>query len=150
MPWFPLVGGVIGLAVGGVAAGLAELVPMAVAAAVAIIAGVMITGAFHEDGLADTADAFAGGWTREQRLQILGDPLHGSYGVAALCGTIVVRILAVASLGPAAAFAGLVAAHALGRAAAVGAMATFPLATADGLGAGYASGLSRRARSSAS
>jgi len=144
VPWFPLVGGVIGLAVGGVAAGLAELVPMTVAAAVAIIAGVMITGAFHEDGLADTADAFAGGWTREQRLRILGDPLHGSYGVAALCGTIVVRILAVASLGPAAAFAGLVAAHALGRAAAVGAMATFPLATADGLGAGYASGLSRK------
>ena len=93
VPWFPLVGGVIGLAVGGVAAGLAELVPMAVAAAVAIIAGVMITGAFHEDGLADTADAFGGGWTREQRLRILGDPLHGSYGVAALCGTIVVRIL---------------------------------------------------------
>ena len=144
VPWFPLVGGVIGLAVGGVAAGLAELVPMTVAAAVAIIAGVIITGAFHEDGLADTADAFAGGWTREQRLRILGDPLHGSYGVAALCGTIVVRILAVASLGPAAAFAGLVAAHALGRAAAVGAMATFPLATADGLGAGYASGLSRK------
>ena len=144
VPWFPLVGGLIGLAVGGLAAGLAELVPMAVAAAVAIVAGVMITGAFHEDGLADTADAFGGGWTREQRLRILGDPLHGSYGVAALCGTIVVRILCVASLAPAAAFAGLVAAHALGRSAAVGAMTTFPLATTDGLGAGYAAGLSRR------
>ena len=72
------------------------------------------------------------------------DPRHGSYGVAALCSTIVVRILCVASIGPAAAFAGLVAAHALGRSAAVGAMAAFPLATADGLGAGYASGLSRR------
>lgn len=144
VPWFPLVGGVIGLAVGGLAAGLAELVPMAVAASVAIVAGVIITGAFHEDGLADTADAFAGGWTREQRLRILGDPLHGSYGVAALCGTIVVRTLSVASLGPAAAFAGLVAAHALGRSAAVGAMTAFPLATTDGLGAGYASGLSRQ------
>ena len=129
---------------GGVAAGLAELVPMAVAAAVAIVAGVMITGAFHEDGLADTADAFGGGWTREERLRILGDPLHGSYGVAAMCSTIVVRILCVASLAPAAAFAGLVAAHTLGRSAAVGAMATFPLATSDGLGAGYAAGLSRR------
>jgi adenosylcobinamide-GDP ribazoletransferase len=142
--WFPFVGGVIGLAVGGAAAGLAELVPMAVAAAVAIVAGVLITGAFHEDGLADTADAFGGGWTREQRLSILDDPLHGSYGVAATCSTIVVRILCVASLAPASAFAGLVAAHTIGRSAAVGAMVTVPLATADGLGAGYAAGLSRR------
>jgi adenosylcobinamide-GDP ribazoletransferase len=144
VPWFPLTGGLVGLAVGGVAAGLADLVPMAVAAAVAIVAGVLITGAFHEDGLADTADAFGGGWTREERLRILRDPLHGSYGVVAMCSTIVVRILCVASLAPASAFAGLVAAHALGRSAAVGAMATFPLATADGLGAGYASGLSRQ------
>ena len=144
MPWFPVVGGLIGLAVGGVAAGLAELVPMAVAAAVAIVAGVVITGAFHEDGLADTADAFAGGWTREERLRILADPLHGSYGVAAMCGTIVVRILCVAALAPAAAFAGLIAAHALGRSAAVGAMTAYPLATSDGLGAGYAAGLPRR------
>jgi adenosylcobinamide-GDP ribazoletransferase len=143
VPWFPLVGGLIGLAVGGAAAGLAELVPMAVAAAIAIVAGVLITGAFHEDGLADTADAFGGGWTRDQRLRILGDPLHGSYGVAALCSAIVVRILCVASLAPAAALAGLVAAHSIGRSAAVGAMATYPLATADGLGAGYATGLSR-------
>lgn len=143
VPWFPLVGGLIGVAVGGIAAGVAELVPMAVAAAVAIVAGVLITGAFHEDGLADVADAFGGGWTRGQRLRILEDPLHGSYGVAALCGTIVVRIVCVATMAPASAFAGLVAAHALGRSAAVGAMATFPLATADGLGAGYATGLSR-------
>ena len=144
VPWFPLTGGLIGLAVGGVAAGLAELVPMTVAAAVAVVTGVLITGAFHEDGLADTADAFGGGWTREERLRILSDPLHGSYGVAAMCSTIVVRILCVAALAPASAFAGLVAAHALGRSAAVGAMTTFPLATADGLGAGYAAGLSRQ------
>jgi adenosylcobinamide-GDP ribazoletransferase len=143
VPWFPPTGGLIGLAVGGAAAGLAELVPMAVAGAVAIVAGLLITGAFHEDGLADTADAFGGGWTREERLRILGDPLHGTYGVAAMCGTIAIRILCVASLAPASAFAGLVAAHALGRSAAVGAMTTFPLATAGGLGAGYASGLSR-------
>jgi adenosylcobinamide-GDP ribazoletransferase len=144
VPWFPVAGGLIGVAVGGIAAGLAELVPMSVAAAIAIVAGVLLTGAFHEDGLADTADAFGGGWTREQRLGILRDPLHGSFGVAALCSTIVIRILCVASLAPAAAFAGLVAAHALARSAAVGAMATFPLATSDGLGAGYATGLSRR------
>jgi adenosylcobinamide-GDP ribazoletransferase len=144
VPWFPVVGAGIGVIVGGVAVGLAELVPMSVAAAVAVLVGVLVTGAFHEDGLADVADAFAGGWTVEQRLRILKDPLHGSYGVAALCGTIVLRIVALASLGPAVAFAGAVAAHTLARGAAVGLMGTVRVATADGLGADYARSLPRR------
>jgi adenosylcobinamide-GDP ribazoletransferase len=136
--WFPVVGGFIGACVGGVAAGLGEVVPMPVAAAVAVLFGIAITGALHEDGLADTADALAGGSTRERRLEILDDPRHGSYGVAALCGSIVVRVVAVAVLTPAAAFAGLVAAHALARGAAVATMGVVPLAKPDGLGAGYA------------
>lgn len=144
VPWFPVVGAGVGMIVGGVAVGLAELVPMSVAAAVAVLVGVLVTGAFHEDGLADVADAFAGGWTVEQRLRILKDPLHGSYGVAALCGTIVLRIVALASLGPAVAFAGAIAAHTLGRGAAVGLMGTVRVATADGLGADYARSLPRR------
>lgn len=144
VPWFPVVGAGVGMIVGAIAAGMAELVPMPVAAAVAVLVGVLVTGAFHEDGLADVADAFAGGWTVEQRLRILKDPLHGSYGVAALCGTIVLRIVALASLGPAAAFAGAVAAHTLGRGAAVGLMGTVRVATADGLGADYARSLPRR------
>ena len=61
MPWFPVVGALIGVVVGGVAAGLMELVPSSVAAAVAVLAGVLVTGAFHEDGLADIADAMGGG-----------------------------------------------------------------------------------------
>ncbi len=138
VPWFPVVGALIGAAVGGVAAGLGELVPMAVAAAVAVLFGIALTGAFHEDGLADTADALAGGWTRERRLEILDDPRHGSYGVAALGGSIVVRVVAVGSLGPADAFTGLVAAHSLARGVAVVTMVVVPLAKPDGLGAGYA------------
>ena len=136
--WFPVVGALVGAAVGGVAAGLGELVPAGVAAAVAVLFGVLVTGAFHEDGLADTADAVAGGWTVERRLEILDDPRHGTYGVAALCGSIVLRVVAVASLAPAAAFAGLVAAHALGRGAAVVVMGVVPAAGPDGLGADYA------------
>jgi adenosylcobinamide-GDP ribazoletransferase len=136
--WFPVVGALIGAAVGGVAAGLGEVVPAAVAAAVAVLLGILVTGALHEDGLADTADALAGGWTRERRLEILDDPRHGSYGVAALCGSIVLRIVAVAALAPAAAFAGMVAAHTLARGAAVVTMGIVPLAKPNGLGAGYA------------
>ena len=86
-----------------------------------MLVGVLVTGAFHEDGLADLADSM-GGWTPEQRREILKDSRHGSYGVAALCGSIVLRIVCVATLGPAVAFAGLVTAHTLGRSAAVGVM----------------------------
>jgi len=135
VPWLPIAGALIGAAVGGIAAGMMELVPPAVAAAVAVLAGVLITGAFHEDGLADTADAIAGGSTPARRLAILDDPRHGTYGVAALCGSIVVRVVSVAALGPAAAFAGLLSAHSLGRAAATVTIVTQPTATRHGLGA---------------
>ena len=140
VPWFPVVGGAIGATVGLVVVGLMEVVPASVAAAVGVVFGLILTGAFHEDGLADTADAL-GGWSPEQRRQILKDSRHGSYGVAAMCSTIVLRIVCVASLGPAAAFAGLVAAHTLGRGAAVAVMGTAPPVPAEGLGADYSRGL---------
>jgi adenosylcobinamide-GDP ribazoletransferase len=135
VPWFPLVGALIGAAIGAVAAGLMDVVPATVAAAVAVLAGVALTGAFHEDGLADLADSM-GGFTPEQRREILRDSRHGSYGVAALCGSIVLRVLAVAALGPLDALTGLVAAHTLGRGAAVGVLALAPVAPEPGLGAG--------------
>ena len=142
--WFPVVGALIGSAVGGIAAGLWYLVPPVVAAAVAVVLGVLITGAFHEDGLADVADAFAGGTTIERRLEILNDPRHGSYGVAALCGSIIIRIVGLGSIpGPAAMFAAAVATHAVARGAAVGLMGVAPLATPRGLGADYGQVTSR-------
>jgi adenosylcobinamide-GDP ribazoletransferase len=144
VPWFPLVGALIGAIVGGAAAGLWHVVPPLVAAAIAVVVGLLITGAFHEDGLADVADAFGGGWTIERRLEILKDSRHGSYGVAALCSSIVVRIVCVGSLpGPAAMFAATVAAHAAARGAAVGLMGAAPLATHRGLGADYGQATTR-------
>jgi len=144
LPWFPIVGALIGLAVGAVAVGLIEFVPPAVAATTAVIVGMLITGAFHEDGLADVADAFGGGWTREQRFEILKDSRHGTYGVAALTGSIVLRVVAVASIPTqAAVLAGLVAAHTLGRAAPLVAMLTVPPASESGLGADAARSLRR-------
>jgi adenosylcobinamide-GDP ribazoletransferase len=122
-----------------VAAGLAELVPTAVAAAVAVVVGLLVTGAFHEDGLADVADAFGGGVTRERRFEILKDPRHGTYGVAALCSTVVLRAVGAASIASSSAlFAGFVAAHALGRTGAVAAMGVLPPAREAGLGADHA------------
>jgi len=143
VPWFPVVGAAIGATIGGAAAGLGHLVPATVAAAVAVMLGVMLTGAFHEDGLADTADAM-GGWTPEQRREILKDSRHGSYGVVAMVGSILVRVLCVASLGPATAFGGLVAAHTLGRGAAVAVMGLARPVPTEGLGADSTRSLSTR------
>lgn len=142
--WFPVAGAIIGAAVGGVAAGLWFVVPPLVAGAVAVTVGLLITGAFHEDGLGDIADAFGGGWTIERRLEILKDSRHGTYGVAAMCASIVIRMIALGSLpGPWAMFTGAVAAHTMGRVAAVAMAGTMRLATQSGLGADYGRGTTR-------
>jgi adenosylcobinamide-GDP ribazoletransferase len=136
--WFPVAGAIIGAAVGGVAAGLWFVVPPIIAGSVAIAVGLLITGAFHEDGLGDIADAFGGGWTVERRLEILKDSRHGTYGVAAICASVVIRMIALGSLpGPWAMFTGAVAAHTMGRVAAVAMAGTMRLATHSGLGADY-------------
>ena len=136
--WFPAAGALIGAVVGGAAAGMWHLVPPLVAAAIAVTIGLLLTGAFHEDGLGDVADAFGGGWTVERRLEILKDSRHGTYGVAAMCASIVVRMFALGSLpGPATMFVAAVAAHAMGRVAAVGMAGTMRMASHDGLGADY-------------
>jgi adenosylcobinamide-GDP ribazoletransferase len=139
--WFPVAGAIIGAGVGGVAAGLWFVVPPMVAAACAITAGLLITGAFHEDGLGDIADAFGGGWTVERRLEILKDSRHGTYGVAAICASVVVRVIALAQFtGPWALFTAAVAAHTMGRVAAVVMAGSMRLATHSGLGADYGRG----------
>ena len=144
VPWFPLVGALVGAAVGGLYAGMSVLLPPLVAAAVAVTAGVAITGAFHEDGLGDTADAFLGGRDREDTVRILKDPRLGTFGVLAVSASLLLRVAAVAALPPAAALAALPAAHALSRAATVGVMAAVPPAAEQGLGAAYVRALGGR------
>ena len=133
VPWFPVVGALIGLLIGLIAAGLWDLVPHLVGASIAVLTGVALTGAFHEDGLADMADAL-GGNTPEKRREILHDSRHGSYGVAAMTGTILLRVACVAALPPAAAVAGLVSAHTLARSGSLVVMMTAAQPTAPGLG----------------
>ena len=144
VPWFPVVGAGVGPAVAGVYAGALQLLPPLPAAAVAVVAGVCLTGAFHEDGLGDTADAFAGGTDRDSTVRILKDPRLGTFGVLAVAASLLLRVAAVAALAPAAALAALPAAHALSRAVAVAAMTALPVAGERGLGASYALALNRR------
>src|SRR6202030_2053805 len=72
--------------------------PPWVAAALAVAATLAVTGALHEDGLADTADGFGGGDTREQKLAIMRDSRIGTYGVCALILSLLIRADAIASL----------------------------------------------------
>ena len=142
-PWFPFVGIVVGAIVGGVAWGVSNLTSPLVGAAVAVLFGVLISGAFHEDGLADIADAFVGGWSTEDRLRIIKDPLHGSYGVATMCGSIVLRVCALSAIAPSQMFKAAIAAHCFARAGALALMLTTSLARHEGLGSDYVKSLRR-------
>jgi adenosylcobinamide-GDP ribazoletransferase len=137
VPWFPVVGALVGVLVGAVYAAAGSWLPSLAAATLAVGSGLLVTGAFHEDGLGDTADALAGGWTREERLRIMRDPRLGTFGVSAVAVSLLLRASTIASLGPWDAAAALVAAHALARAASVGLMRIVPNATGEGLGATY-------------
>lgn len=153
LPWFPVVGALVGAVVGGTAAGLSYWLTPFAAAAVAVAAGMLLTGAFHEDGLADLADAIPGGATRARRFEILTDSRLGTYGTAALCSSILIRVAAVgslASVGPAVTVAAVLAAHALARGVAAAAIGFVPPAAPSARPAGPADPTARPARLGAS
>jgi len=134
---YPVVGLAIGTT-GGAAYWLAAAIglPPLLAGLIAVAATMLLTGALHEDGLADTADGLGGGGDRAHKLEIMGDSRSGSYGVAALILSIGLRAAALAALAaPAAAAGALIAAHAVSRACLPAAMAALPLARDSGLAA---------------
>lgn len=140
VPWFPVVGALVGTAVASVYAAAGVVWAPLPAAVVAVAVGTLLTGALHEDGLADVADAL-GGRSSEEARRIMKDPTHGTYGVAALALVLVARVGAIASLDPWAALAWIPAAHAASRGAAVGLLVRARQRGGDGLGAGTAAHL---------
>jgi adenosylcobinamide-GDP ribazoletransferase len=132
--WYPLVGAVLGAILGGVALLGAQVWPFGVALLVAMALDLRLSGAFHEDGLADTFDALGGGWTRERRLEILKDSRLGTYGTLALGLGVFLRYSALAALPREAFLPALVASGAIGRLAGVALRAWLPpLADRPGL-----------------
>jgi adenosylcobinamide-GDP ribazoletransferase len=132
---FPLIGALIGLFVGLVDLSLLALgVPLLAAAALALGAGAALTGALHEDGLADVGDGFGGGRDRAAKLSIMRDSRLGTSGAMVLLVGFSARLSALASLPSSAIVPGLVAAHALARAAIPVLAAIMPFARDDGLG----------------
>ena len=99
--FFPVAGAVVGVFVAGIfdvlVTGLG--LPAAAAAPLALCASLWITGAFHEDGLADASDGIGGGWSRKQVLKIMQDTRLGTYGGATLCLYLLAKAALLAALG---------------------------------------------------
>ena len=133
---FAPVGALIGLAVGLSFMLLTGLgLPALAAALAAVCIGVALTGALHEDGLADCADALGSRDGTEQRLAIMRDSRIGSFAGLALIFSVGLRAAALASLGGFAALAACIAAHGLSRGYLPSVMAHQQLARPDGLAA---------------
>ncbi len=132
---FPLAGLAVGAAAALVLWSAAALgLPPGPAAGLALAVMVIVTGALHEDGLADAADGFWGGRDRDRRLEIMRDSRVGSYGVLALALSLLLRWSALAALAASGgAVAALIAAAVLSRAAMLWPMSVLPHARADGL-----------------
>jgi len=143
MAAFPLVGLALGAGLVGFHAVLGRALPglLEGALAVALLAGA--TGCFHLDGLADTTDGLAGGWTPERALRIMKDSRTGAVGAAALALVIGAKAAGYGLLPEGARVAGLLVTPAAGRAAAVWLAHRSPYARPEGgLGAPYSAHLS--------
>ncbi|HVL99314.1 MAG TPA: adenosylcobinamide-GDP ribazoletransferase [Egibacteraceae bacterium] len=137
----------VGLLVGAVGVGVRALAeplwgPVA-ATVVAVGATIVVTGALHEDGLADTADGLWGGGDPAARVAILRDSRLGTYGVLVLVLTVGLRVALLAPLGLAAFARALLCAHVLGQGASLLHAHALPPAAASGSGARMAGRLPR-------
>lgn len=136
--WYPLAGAVIGALLCALAWALQTRPPL-LSAALLLIAWTALTGALHLDGLADMADAWVGGMradarhSRERTLEIMRDPRSGPLAVVAVVLALLLKFAALASL-PAPAWAGLLLAPLLARAALTLAFLTTPYVRSGGLG----------------
>jgi adenosylcobinamide-GDP ribazoletransferase len=101
VPWFPVVGAGIGAAVGGAWWATGEVAPPAVAAVVALLVDLALTGMLHVDAVADSADGLLPPFAdRERRLEVMADPHAGTFGVVAIVAVVLARWAALVSITP--------------------------------------------------
>jgi adenosylcobinamide-GDP ribazoletransferase len=121
MGWLPLVGTLIGLVTASVFAGARMLWPPLVAVILALVVEARLTGAFHEDAVADFCDGFGGGRTAEDVHRILKDSRIGSYGALGLGLALLLRVATTAVVPPASGGSGVARAIGAGRPVLLGA-----------------------------
>lgn len=113
--YFPAVGIVVGVLTAATHAGAAQLWPPVIAVLLSTILGILLTGAFHEDGFADVCDGLGGGYTAERTLEIMKDSRVGAFGAIGIFLMLALKIATLACLPVWTAAAGLLAAHPVSR-----------------------------------
>lgn len=113
--FFPIVGAIVGLGAIAIDVLVSPYAGRHVSVVLILLYLMIVTGGLHDDGLADTADGFGGGWTKEQVLTIMRDSHIGSFGTLAIAFSLLARFVFLTTL-PAGAFSGVIlAAHVLSR-----------------------------------
>jgi adenosylcobinamide-GDP ribazoletransferase len=130
--WFPFVGAVVGSITAGTFLLADQLWPRLVAVILALIVEALVTGAFHEDAVADFCDGIGGGRNPEHVRQIMKDSRIGSYGALGLTLGVSLRATLMYSLAEFLTLPAIIAAATLGRLTAVAVMATTPPAPTPG------------------
>jgi adenosylcobinamide-GDP ribazoletransferase len=141
--YYPLVGAFIGALVALVYALALLAWPPLVAVLLSIAASLLLTGAFHEDGLADMFDGVGGGLTRDRALEIMKDSRIGTYGASALILTLALKAATLAAMPPFAVILALIMGHGLSRFSAVLVIATSGYVRDHGTAKPVAEGVSR-------
>jgi len=139
--YYPLVGVIVGGICALVFLLSSQLFNAALAVALMMLFSVLLTGAFHEDGLADTFDGVGGGLTRDKALSIMKDSRLGTYGTLALVMVLLVKFAALSSLGVQAVLIALIAGHGLSRLSSVLVMVSSRYVRDHGTGKPVANGV---------
>lgn len=139
---YPLVGLLIGILAALTFAFASRYLPHVIAVLLSTAAIMLLTGAFHEDGLADTFDGIGGGTTAEKSLAIMKDSRIGVFGMAALWVALAVKVSSLNSMDGGLVIASLVAAHCMSRWSSVIAIASSNYVRDEGTGKPTAAGIS--------
>ncbi|MEO0435711.1 MAG: adenosylcobinamide-GDP ribazoletransferase [Pseudomonadota bacterium] len=143
--YFPAVGLLVGAAAAVVFSLASSWWPQGIAVVLAIGFAMLVTGAFHEDGLADTADGLGGGWTQERKLEIMKDSRIGTYGSCALLVSLLMKVMALTSIDSSLVALTLPVAHLLARWMILPLVLTLPYVSgASGSGASLVNGIPGR------
>jgi adenosylcobinamide-GDP ribazoletransferase len=127
--YFPLIGWIAGLLSSLVLYLSLGILPLSLAILLSTVAGILLTGAFHEDGFADVCDGFGGGWTKQKILDIMKDSRVGAYGVIGIIFMLAVKSFSLHELAQVDSIfccKVLIAAHTLSRFSAISLKMTLP------------------------
>ena len=113
--YFPAVGWLVGAAGAAVFWGMGYVLPASLALLLSMAATVLLTGAFHEDGFADSCDGFGGGWEKSRVLEIMKDSRIGSYGTIGIILMLGTKFAALHEMEDGAVVLALLVAHPLSR-----------------------------------